>query len=110
VGDDPSPRRVVGRSSARAFRLARVLWIALAIVIWNLVFDRMIISAGRQYVRAAVAAADGSGAYLRADDWMRAARQRALWTAGAASGGVLVIGLGLIAIASRKSQAMNHKA
>jgi hypothetical protein len=78
------------------------LWIALAIVVWNSVFDRTIIQAGREYVRAAEAAAAGSGPYLRADDWMRAARQRALWSATAAGAGVVAVGLLSIAAAGRR--------
>ena len=36
-----------------AARLARVLWIAWAIVVWNVVFDHTIVVAGRDYIAAA---------------------------------------------------------
>ena len=48
-------RRVAAlRQPGPAARLARALWIAWAIVVWNVVFDRVIVVAGRSYVAAAV--------------------------------------------------------
>jgi hypothetical protein len=81
------------REPARARRIARALWITWAIVVWNVVFDRVIVVAGRRYVRAATAAARGGGPFARVDDWMRPAVTRGLWTATAAGAAVLVIGL-----------------
>jgi hypothetical protein len=45
------------RQPVRAARMARWLWIAFAIVVWNVVFDRVLVLAGRQYVHAATVAA-----------------------------------------------------
>lgn len=73
-------------------RLAAVLWIVWAIVVWNVVFDRVIVNAGRAYVRAAVAAAKSGGPYERIDDWMRPAVSRGLWIATAAGGTILIVG------------------
>jgi hypothetical protein len=61
-------------------------------VVWNLVFDRVIIVAGRGYVRAAELAAQAGGPYARIDDSMRAAVGRALVLASAAAAVVLAAG------------------
>jgi hypothetical protein len=66
-----------------------VLW---AFVVWNVVFDRVIIEAGREYVRTADAAARGAGPYARIEDTMRPARSRALWLATLSAGVILVAG------------------
>ena len=77
-------------------RAARWLWILFAFVVWNVVFDRVIIEAGREYVRVADAAAKGSGPYARIDDTMRPAQSRALWLATASAGVILIAGLGAL--------------
>jgi len=45
------------QASRRTARVAVALWIALAVVVWNVVFDRVLVVAGRQYVYAATIAA-----------------------------------------------------
>jgi hypothetical protein len=84
-----------------ARRLAIALWIALAIIVWNVVFDHVIVVAGREYLAAAVVAADRGGPYARVEEWMRPAATRGFWIASAASAAVLVLGLGAIRFASR---------
>ena len=80
------------REPVRAARIALVLWIAWAVVVWNVVFDHVIVVAGRRYIAAALLAANsGSGAYAHMDDWMRPAVSRAFWTATAAAAGLLVV-------------------
>lgn len=74
-------------------RAAAWLWILWAFVVWNVVFDRVIVEAGREYVRVADAAAKGSGPYAKIEDTMRPARTRALWLATASAGVILVVGL-----------------
>jgi hypothetical protein len=74
-------------------RVAAWLWIVWAFVAWNLVFDLVIIEAGRQYVGVARAAAAGRGPYALIEDTMRPARSRALWLATASAGLILVVGL-----------------
>src|SRR5260370_20573366 len=90
------------RQPARAARIARWLWIAFAIVVWNVVFDRVLVLAGRQYVHAATVAARGSGPYLRVNDWMRPAITRGLWTATAFAAVILAIGLISLPLAARR--------
>jgi hypothetical protein len=83
-----------------AVRVAAALWFVLAVVVWNVVFDRVLVVAGRQYVHAATLASRGSDPFLRIDDWMRPAITRAFRSASAAAGTVLAAGLGLIAVAA----------
>ena len=73
-------------------------------VIWNVVFDHVIVVAGRQYLTAADFAAQTSGPYARINDWMRPAAARALWTASAVAAAILVIGLVSVRLADRSSQ------
>jgi len=82
-------------------RLALALWIACAVVVWNVVFDRVLVLAGREYVHAATVAADGAAPYARINDWMRPALGRALWLASGAAGAVLVVGMTGIRLARR---------
>ena len=66
------------RNPSRAARLADALWIAWAVIVWNVVFDHVIVVAGRRYLNAADIAAESAGPYARIDDWMRPAATRAL--------------------------------
>lgn len=82
-------------------RLARILWIALAVVVWNVVFDHMIVLAGRGYIAAAGRAAAAGGPFANMDDWMRPAVGRGFWLATAAGGAVLLTGLATVGVAAR---------
>jgi hypothetical protein len=103
-----SRRLAALRQPARAAGLARVLWIAWAVLVWNVVFDHVIVSAGRQYVGAAeraVAGTDSAAPYFEnMDDWMRPVVSRALWTATASAAAILVVGLSTIHVAARTPQ------
>ena len=77
-------------------RVAQALWIAWAIVVWNVVFDHVIVMAGREYVIAALAAARGAGPSARMDDWMRPAVVGGLWIATASSALILLAGFAAI--------------
>jgi hypothetical protein len=76
------------------FRLARALWIAWAVVVWNVVFDQTIVFAGRRYIRAAIQAV---GSHPRMDDFMRPAVTWGLWLSSASAGLILVTGWFLLA-------------
>ncbi len=80
------------RQPARAARLAVALWTIWAVVVWNVVFDYVIVMAGRRYVHAAGVAAMSGGPYARMDDWMRPALTRGLWVATAAGAAIAVVG------------------
>ena len=87
-----------------AARLALILWIIWAVTVWNAVFDRVLVLAGRRYVYAASLSAEESGGYLRPVDWMRPAIRRGFRMATASAGGVLAVGLVAIPFASRRRQ------
>ena len=73
-------RAIIGRMA----RLARALWIAWAVVVWNVVFDQVIVVAGRDYIQAATRRGEPSGRSPNMDDWMRPAVTRGVWLATAA--------------------------
>ena len=87
-----SSRLAALRQPARAARIAAALWVVWAVVVWNVVFDRVIVVAGRQYLRAAALAVAAGGPYARIDDWMRPAVTAALWMASAAAAAILILG------------------
>ena len=84
--DRAAPRRRA-QAARHAARLARALWIAWAVIVWNVVFDHVIVVAGRSYIvggRRAAAAdpsaplaehgrLDAAGSHARACGWRRAA-------------------------------------
>jgi hypothetical protein len=86
-------------------RLAVGLWIVWAVVVWNVVFDRVLVEAGREYVRTAMAAAAGYGPYARIDDAMRPAVPRAVALASAAAGVIVAVGLVAFRRAGRPTSA-----
>ena len=57
--------------------IARALWVIWAVVVWNVVFDHVIVVAGRRFIAAAQVAA------VNMDAWMRPAVTGALWMATA---------------------------
>ena len=87
-------------------RLAVWLWIALAFVVWNVVFDQVIIDAGRHYIEIANASAGSNGPYLNIQDTMRPARSRALWLATGSAGAILVVAFVVLRAAR---QMRNHE-
>lgn len=79
-----------------------MLWIVWAIAVWNVVFDYVIVVAGREYLAAAGAASRAGGPYPRMDDWMQPAARRGVWIATAAAAAILIVGLTAIRGASGK--------
>ncbi|HEV2985822.1 MAG TPA: hypothetical protein VGX46_15610 [Vicinamibacterales bacterium] len=77
-------------------RLALALWIAWAVLVWNVVFDQVIVLAGREYIQAALAA--GAGPFANMDDWLQPAVARGLWLASGAAGAILLTGVSLCAL------------
>jgi hypothetical protein len=80
------------REPRRLARVALTLWIVWAVVAWNVVFDHVIVVAGRRYLHAAVEAARAGGPYARIDEWMRPAVTNGLWTASATAAAILAVG------------------
>jgi hypothetical protein len=87
----------------RGARIARGLWVAWAVLLWNVVFDHVIVVAGRDYIAAAGQAA-AAGSFANMDAWMRPAVTRGLWVATASGGAVLLIGLAAVRAASRSAE------
>jgi hypothetical protein len=87
-----SSRLAALRQPTRAARIATTLWVVWAVIVWNVIFDRVIVVAGRRYLRAAALAAQTGGPYARIDDWMRPAVTAGLWIASAAAAAILVLG------------------
>ena len=85
----------------RAVRFAVGLWIAWAVIVWNVIFDHVIVVAGRSYILAAGRAARVAGPFARMDDWMRPAVTHGLLLASLSALAVLVIGLSGIRAAAR---------
>jgi hypothetical protein len=83
-------------------RLALALWVAWALIVWNVVFDHVVEVAGRQYLHAAGLAAQTGTGYVRIDDWMRPAVTSGLWTASLSAAAIVVVGLtGILTAAAR---------
>jgi hypothetical protein len=75
-----------------------------AVVVWNVVFDHVLVEAGRAYIIAAVTAARSGRPYELIDAWMRPARSRALWWATGSALGILVVGLAAVRRAARATE------
>ena len=85
-------------------RLARALWIAWAVIVWNVVFDHVIVVAGREYIAVATRVLRGPAPYARMDDWMRPAATRAFWVASVSALAVLAAGVVLVRLAARPNE------
>ena len=82
-----------------AARIARVLWLVWAVILWNVILDQTIVLAGRRYLIAAAAAAGTPGLHPRVVDWLRPAAEHGLLLATATAIVTMGAGLGLIAAA-----------
>ena len=71
--------------------VAVALWAVLAFVVWNAVFDRVIVASGRRYITAAERA-DAEGGALTIDSWMRPTVTRAFWEATLSAAVVAAVG------------------
>jgi hypothetical protein len=89
-------------TNLRVARIAAALWIAFAVVVWNVVLDQTIVLAGRQYIIAALASAESMGPYVSMSDWIHPAAARGFWLASAAAAAVLAVGLLGLRVAARK--------
>jgi hypothetical protein len=83
------------RQPGPSARLARTLWLVWAIIVWNVVFDHVIVVAGRGYLAAAGRAA-ALNQFLNMDDWMRPAVTRGFSIASATAAAVFATGLLLL--------------
>lgn len=98
----PSAWQVFRSDRRRQTTVASVLWIVLAGVIWNVVFDRVLVLAGRRYVYAASQSHGNDGPPALIDPWMRDARRRAVRLATMVALPVAVVGVIAVRFASRR--------
>ncbi len=80
---------------------AVLLWVVFAFLVWNVIFDRLIVLAGRRYSYDATLAFR-AGHYLRIDDAMRPAIAHGVRVASLWAGVVVVVGLVLIRVAAAR--------
>jgi hypothetical protein len=71
------------------------------VIVWNVVFDHVIVVAGRSYIAAARQAVR-TGSFANMDDWMRPAAARGFWIATASATFILLTGFAAIARAGRR--------
>ena len=83
------------RRPGPSIRLARALWLVWAIIVWNVVFDHVVVMAGRTYIAAAERAA-AVNQFLNMDDWMRPGVMHALSIATATAVALLATGFLLL--------------
>lgn len=83
---------------------AVLLWAVFAFLVWNVVFDRIIVLAGRRYSYDATLAFR-AGYYLRIDDAMRPAIAHGVRVASIAAGLIVLVGVGLIRLAADVDEA-----
>lgn len=88
-------------TSRQKVRLAVVLWLALAAVVWNVIFDRIRILADRRYVYDAAMAVRRGQPYLLINSVHPQAVEHGARLASVAAAAVAGVGLAAIAVASR---------
>jgi hypothetical protein len=79
----------------------------LAFVVWNVVFDRILVLAGRRYAFAAQTAVRQGSAYVLIDDWMRPAVAHGVRVATVAALAIAAIGVVAVAVAARIDRRRN---
>lgn len=89
---------------SRSVTVAVVLWLVFAALVWNVIFDRVIVLAGRRYSHDAAALYRGSGQYLHIDDVMRPAIAHGVRLASAVAGAIAVVSLLLIRLAAARDR------
>ena len=92
-------------SYRRATVAAVVLWLVFAFVVWNVVFDRIIVLAGRRYSHDATVLYRATGQYLLIDSVMRPAVAYGVKVASAVAGAIVVGALLLIRVAAGRDAA-----
>ncbi|HKB14393.1 MAG TPA: hypothetical protein VKD69_27195 [Vicinamibacterales bacterium] len=94
------------RQPRTAARLARVLWAILAVVVWNVVLDHVIVRAGRDYIAAVGRASVSHATRPNMDAYMRPAVTRGVWIATVA--GALVLATGLLSVGAAARMSSNR--
>jgi hypothetical protein len=84
----------------REVRWAVGLWLGFAFVVWNVIFDRMLVLAGRRYSYEAYVRYRSTGEYLKIDDVMRPAVSRAFELATLTATAIVIVSMALIRMAA----------
>lgn len=79
---------------------AIVLWVVFAFLVWNVIFDRVLVLAGRRYSHDATVLYRSTGRYLSIDDVMRPAVVHGFRVASLTAGAIVIGALVLIRLAS----------
>lgn len=82
--------------------IAVVLWLVFAFLVWNVIFDRMIVLAGRRYSHDAAVFYRTTGRYLLINDVMRPAVAHASRVATAVAAAVVAVSMVLIRFAAKR--------
>ncbi|HEY7284960.1 MAG TPA: hypothetical protein VH497_05950 [Vicinamibacterales bacterium] len=93
-------------------RLALALWIVWAFFVWNVVFDHVIVVAGREYIAAATRAAFSTTLphrYENMDLWMRPAVTRGIWIASLSATAILISGAVLVRLSARAGSGLREE-
>ena len=88
---------------------AIVLWLVFAFVVWNVVFDRIVVLAGRRYSHDAMMLYRTTGRYLRIDDVMRPAVSHGLWVASSVALAIVAGAMVLIRLAALRDSARSKR-
>lgn len=88
---------------AGQIRLAAWLWVALAFVVWNVIFDRVLVVAGRRYSAEAHGAFLSGQPYLHIGDVMRPAAAYGVKVASLVAAAIAIGGLLAVRFAARRS-------
>jgi hypothetical protein len=91
-----------GRPGTRARRAAVVAWAACAAVVWNVVFDAMVIRSGREYLTLQALHQQGRAPAVTIRDIMDPGVARAAKTATLSGGGVGAAGLIAVWLTARR--------
>lgn len=81
---------------------AGVLWVTFAFLVWNVIFDRMLVLAGRRYSHDALVQFRTTGTYLRIDDVMRPAAAQGVRVASLVAVVIVVAAMLLIREAAKR--------
>lgn len=84
--------------------VAVALWLVFAVVVWNVIFDRLIVLAGRRYSHDAYVLYRSTGRYLLINDVMRPAIAHAVRVASGVAGTIAVVALIAIRFAARPTR------
>ncbi len=97
--DTSRPRDLQAR-----LRLALLLWLSLAFIVWNDVFDAAVIRAGRDYLDQKALASQGKGADVTISGTMRPAVRRGAAMASLWALPIAAFGAGAVWFARREGR------